>query len=143
MAGCGCSRRCEKLLWWLGWRSYYVGPPATGSYVFETPEVTVLLPTNSVAHFHARAAVLGLLVRALFGRNRVEGEPVPVWQMQGTLPRAEQLRYVAAHPIVWLEAQKRPDGSATTWGAPWFPVVRPRAAVPPPAELVRLAEGGE
>lgn len=136
MTGCGCDRRCEKLLYWLGWRRQGFGPPGSGSYVFETPWVAVALPQIYVRIHHTRAALLGLAVRLLYGRNRYEGPPVDWWEVPGPFARPLRVPRSALAADMVLATSK--GGNA--WGAVWFPIFRGRRSVPVPAAVEAAAE---
>jgi hypothetical protein len=133
---CGCDRRAEKLLYWLGWRRWLVGPPASGSWVHETPEGTFILPNSKVREHHTRAALLGILVWLFYGTNEVEGPPIEFWTAENAEQEAH--RWLRDHPtttLVTSHTRPTPDAQwncAVSWGALWYPVVRRRIEVVPP-----------
>lgn len=87
--GCsGCARRARRLFKWLDLDYKRVGPNHRAQWMFETPDVALLVPTLTVAHKTSRATILVLVARLLFGSSKAREAPTPteVWRLPSMHP---------------------------------------------------------
>ena len=122
-----CAHRARRLFTRLGLGLAPVGPNQRSSWIFETPDVAVLIPSATASRLTTRSTVLMFVARFLFGRSRTRQAPTrtEVWRLRK--PRREDIPAVIKtyhQPDTCIRAFEA-DGCLEIRRAPWLRVIGP------------------